>query len=282
MSAGDLITSAWQIEMQGLLLGAGTSYVVRGFNPWAAPVVRPGDQARSGQHGVSAGEDWLGERPITIDVLVRPSTDAAEQAARRLLAGAFRPLTSTAVVPLVWMEDDGVRYQLFGKPRAASSQLAPTLPTEARFLATDPRIYAAAAKSLSAALPTLSGGLTFPAAAPFVFGAAGAGGAIAATNDGTIDTPWVITFTGPLVAPTVEHTAQSRTLSLSGATLAAGETVVIDSAARTVLLNGTTSRYSWLSSSSQWWTLEPGANALRFGAASGSGTCQVAYRDAWL
>lgn len=280
--SGALITAPWQIEMNGLLMGATTDYVVRAFDPWAMPVVRTSDSQFAGQHGVRPGADWLGERAVAVSILIRPSTDAVEQAARRTLAGAWRPITSQARVGLWWMEDDGNKYVLFGKPRATGSTVAPTLPTEARFLATDPRIYSASLKTLSAGLPTVSGGLSFPASAPFVFGSAGSGGSIAATNDGTIEAPYVAVFTGPLVAPTLTHTGQARTLSLSGASLAAGETLVLDSAARTVLLNGSSSRFSWLSSLSQWFTLEPGANALQFNAASGSGSCQVAFRDAWL
>jgi len=280
--SGALITAPWQIELQGLLMGATTDYVVRAFDPWAMPVVRSNDLPRAGQHGVLSGDDRLGERPVSATILIRPSTDIAEQAARRTLAGAWQPRLSTATIGLWWMEDNGQKYVLFGKPRGSGSALQPTLPTEARFLATDPRIYAAAQTVLSTGLPTLSGGLSFPASAPFVFGTAGAGGSLAASHNGTIETPWVATFTGPLVAPAIEHSGQARTLSLSGASLAAGETLVIDSAARTVLLNGTASRYSWLAATSSWFTLEPGSNALRFTAASGSGTCQIAYRDAWL
>ena len=91
----------------------------------------------------------------------------------------------------------------------------------------------------------------------------------------------MVTFTGPVVSPTIEHTGQSRRLEFTG-TLAAGETLVVDSLARTVLLNGTSSRYSWLTSLSQWFTLEPGANNLRYTAASGTGTCQVDFRSAWM
>jgi hypothetical protein len=58
--------------------------------------------------------------------------------------------------------------------------------------------------------------------------------------------------------------------------------LVLDSASRTVLLGGTSSRYVWLTSLSRWFTLQPGANALRFDGASGAGSCAVSFRSAWI
>ena len=106
------------------------------------------------------------------------------------------------------------------------------------------------------------------------------GGTLDATNSGTIETPYVIVFTGPLVAPSLEHVVQAKILSFSG-TLAAGETLVVDSQSKTVMLNGTASRYVWLISPN-WFKLLPGANGLRFAGGSGSGSVQISYRNAWL
>jgi len=281
MSAGDLVTQPWQVELNGLLMGAGSSYVVAAFDPWSAPMIRPADAPRSQRHGIYTGRDWLSERMVELQLRVAASTDAAEQAARRALAGAWKPSADGVPVPLVWMEDDGVDYVLFGAARGVETALAPTMPSVCRFVASDPRIYRLQLRSASSGLPTITGGLTFPASSPFVFGTAGTGGLLNATNAGTIETPWRVTFTGPLVAPQLSHTGQALTLAFTG-TLAAGETLVVDSAARTVLLNGTTSRYSWLTSLSSWWTLEPGPNTLQFAAASGTGSVSISYRDAYL
>lgn len=280
MAAGDLITQPWQVELNGLLMGDNV-YKVRSFDPWAAPVVRPSENPRAQAHGMFSGRDWLGERLVQLELGMLSATYVDEQAARRALAGAWQPAGEGETDVLVWMEDDGARYCLFGKPRLADTRVEPRLYSVCRFIATDPRIYSATVSTASASLPTASGGLTFPAAAPFVFGSAGSGGSIAATNSGTFETPWTATFTGPLVAPTLTHTGQGKTLSFTG-TLAAGETLVLDSVEKTVLLNGTASRYSWLAATSQWFTLPAGANALQFGGASGTGTCSVSWRSAWL
>jgi hypothetical protein len=177
MAAGDLITLPWQLELNGVLFGSGTSFVVREFDPWTAPEVRQGELARAQSDGSYPGQDRLGMKLVTAKLAISAATDVLEQAARRTLAGAWKQPAANATVPLVWMEDDGVKYALYGKPRLASTQLAPRLYTEARFVATDPRIYTAASLSPSTSFPTGgAGGLSFGgagAAAPFVFSGAG-------------------------------------------------------------------------------------------------------------
>lgn len=281
MAAGDLITLPWQVELNGLLMGPSTDFPFTVFDPWAAPVVRSGSQERPARSsGSYPGVDDLGERLVAAELRIAGVTYAAVQASRRLLAQAWK-LPAVGTVPLIWMEDDGVKYRLAGKPNLADPRVQPNIPTSARFVASDPRIYLDTLVQVSTTLPTSSGGLTFSASAPFVFGTGGTGGTLDATNLGTHETPYVIVFTGPLVAPSLEHVEQGKILSFTG-TLAAGETLVVDSASHTVMLNGTASRYLWLTAASQWFTLEPGANGLKFSGGSGAGSVQVSYRHALL
>jgi hypothetical protein len=275
----------FQWSWNGVPFGDGTQIDLVRVDGLGSVDLRTNDTDRAGAHGTWWGRSWGRGRSITVELEASGSTTAALEVAWSPLLAEFAPSDSLGV--LSWQLPGQAARQVAAELRRwafpIDNEYALGFATlVAEWYAPDPRIYAAAQTVLSTGLPTLSGGLSFPASAPFVFGTAGAGGSLAASNNGTIETPWVATFTGPLVAPAIEHSGQARTLSLSGASLAAGETLVIDSAARTVLLNGTASRYSWLAASSQWFTLEPGANALRFTAASGSGTCQIAYRDAWL
>lgn len=281
MAAGDLITLPWQVELNGLLMGPSTNFPFVAFDPWAAPIIRSGGQDRPARStGAYPGIDDLGERMVDSTLRIAGTTYADVQASRRLLSQAWK-LPSSGTVPLIWMEDDGVKYRLDGKPNLADPRVQPNIPTDTKFVASDPRIYAATLSQVSTAFPTSSGGLTFAAAAPFVFGTGGTSGTLDAANAGTFETPYVIVFTGPLVAPSIEHVAQAKILNFSGATLTAGQTLVVDSSARTVMLNGTASRYSWLVSP-QWFTLEPGSNGLRFSGGSGTGSVQISYRSAWL
>lgn len=280
MAVGDLITTAWQWELNGLLMGANTVYEVRGFDMWAAPDVRGGETARAQQHGMYPGTDWLGGRLAKMNISITPVNEDADLLARQNLASAWQ-IPSSGVAQLVWREGS-TKYALFGKPRLADTRGEFRLPTECRFIATDPRIYANAASSAVTGLATATGGLSFSAAAPFVFGTSGSGSTMSCTNAGTFDAPWTATFTGPLVAPALTQVSTGKVLNFSGASLAAGESLVIDSAARTVLLNGTASRYSWLSVASQWFNLSPGANSINLTGASGAGTVTINWRSAWI
>lgn len=280
MAVGDLITTSWQWELNGLLMGAGTVYEVQTFDVWAAPDLRQGESARAQQHGLYPGTDWLGGRFAKLKVTVKPTSPAADIAARQVLAAAWKPPTS-GTSQLVWQEADGVKYTLFGKPRLADTRGEYRMPSECRFIATDPRIYANTQSTASTGLATSTGGLSFAASAPFVFGTSGSGSTMACTNAGTFAAPWTATFAGPLVAPTLTHVSSGKTLILSGASLAAGDSLVVDSAAKTILLNGTASRYSWLAAGSQWFDLEPGANSVNLTGASGAGTVTMTWRSAW-
>jgi hypothetical protein len=281
MAAGDSITTNGQWELNGLLMGQGTSYLVEDFQMWVAPDIRPGETVRAQSHGAFPGTDWLGTRLVSAIVNITPSTQTAEIAAMQTLAGAWQPPADGATVPLVWQVGDGVKYRLNGKPRLASTAFEYWMPTECRFVATDPRIYANTESSASTGLATGSGGLSFAATAPFVFGTSG-GAFMSCTNSGTFNAPWTATFTGPLVAPTLTHVGTGKALILSGASIAAGETLVVSSASRTVLLNGTASRYSWLAATSQWFDLSPGANSVNLTGASGAGSVTIAWRSAWI
>ena len=78
---------------------------------------------------------------------------------------------------------------------------------------------------------------------------------------------------------TVVTTGQSLTLT---ATLASGDYIDVDTAARTVLLNGTADRYSYLTTP-QWWGIQPGANEIRYFAdVTTASTATVTFRSAWV
>jgi hypothetical protein len=146
--------------------------------------------------------------------------------------------------------------------------------------ALDPRMYDVALSSTVVSLPLTSGGWVFPWVFDWTFGGGSAGGTVFATNTGSAPAPWSARFDGPLVNPSITHQELGLTL-LFNITLAAGDFLVVDSTARTVLLGGTASRYSTLAQPN-WFDLSPlTSNTIRFNAASGSGTMTFSYRNAW-
>lgn len=274
--------------LDGLTIGAGTSYR---WGSWPeglldTPDVRVADEPLAQRHGVQAGSDWMGALRIVFDIVVNGSSLSDAESKLATLAAAFQP--SATDVPLdVRIGGSPSEYRLYGRPRGVLTKLdrkaiGGVFLARAVFVATDPRKYDVDQSSATTGLSAASGGLTFSASAPFVFGTGGAGSTMSCQNDGTFDAPWVATFTGPLVAPELVHVDTGKRLTLSGASLVAGDSLVLDSKTRTVLLNGTATRYSWLTSTSQWFDLSPGANSITLNGASGSGSVSITWRSAWV
>lgn len=103
---------------------------------------------------------------------------------------------------------------------------------------------------------------------------------------GKIDTEPTITITGDGTALALRHRGLDRWLSFEGQTLNAGQTLVIDFAKRTMLINGVIDASNWLDrAASDWWDegvpgLLPGANVVEL-YRTGAGDLSVAWRNAY-
>jgi hypothetical protein len=154
-----------------------------------------------------------------------------------------------------------------------------------RYYCPDPRIYGLVLNSEQAAPSVASGGLVAPLVAPFVFSSSGTPGTIDATNDGRAEafpTLRLDATGGTLTNPSIEHVESGKILTFTGV-VPSGEYLLINTSTKTVLLNGTASRYVWLDDSEQWFSLAPGTNTLRFtGTSSGSPTLTATWYDAWI
>lgn len=103
-------------------------------------------------------------------------------------------------------------------------------------------------------------------------------------NQGSAPAAPTLSIEGPITNPRVLNNTTGEELRLLF-DLAAGETLVIDFRQRTVLLNGTASRYSAVEfPASTWWALQPGSNDVRLNAlTAGSGAqVTVGWRHAWI
>lgn len=94
----------------------------------------------------------------------------------------------------------------------------------------------------------------------------------------------ILTLTGPVENPVIENTTTGQKIVLNYS-LAAGSTLVIDTKNSTVRVNGTTNVYNTFDfASSEWWNLVPGANVIKFTAASMGTTAnlKIEYRNNWF
>lgn len=141
----------------------------------------------------------------------------------------------------------------------------------------DPNRYGAIAKSVVTSRFQPGGGRTYNLIPPRAYGVNGSPGTVSIVNAGSRVTWPVLSIAGPVVNPSVRVIGGASLTTLM--TVAAGQTLVIDTGARTVLLDGVTRRH-FLSTDSQWFSAPPGQTDLLYSADSGSGQLTVQWRDA--
>lgn len=273
--------------IDGFAFGDGTDYLltqpVKGLP--GGPAIRQSSAYRPQQDGAFAGSGFYGSRDLTFAGLI-VNDPGGWDALFELESALTAHLEPKAPVLLEATLAGGRLIQTNVRATSPVTIVERNVSTvadwQAQLVADDPRLYAGGPASTAAAsVPSGAGvGLTFPMATPITFGVAALLGELVADNDGTVATPWVATFTGPLTNFTLEHMDQGRLLIFDG-DLAAGSTLVVDSDARTVYLDGTASRYDWLRYP-RWFDLEPGSNTLRVNASSGTGGVSLEWRSAWL
>lgn len=251
------------------------------------PELRTGDVVRPRDHGMLAGDDFLSGRTINMDLAVVGSTAAVLDTKLATLATMGYPLGADEVeLPLVFQLPGQSKRRVNARLRRRSYPIDISIlaghmsKVTLQFFATDPRIYDNTLTTLSISLPVTSGGLGWPVGWPLGWSSSTSGGATF-NNIGTFETRPIVTFTGPLTSPNIQNVTTGQQWS-SIFDLQSGDQLVVDFAQRTVLLNGTASRYSYVTAASSWWTLIPGNNVLMIGAAAGSGSATVTARSAWM
>jgi len=135
-------------------------------------------------------------------------------------------------------------------------------------VAADPRKFGPTLAAPTA-LPSSTGGLTVPFTVPFAINATTVSGSVSLTNAGDIAGPVSLRIAGPVVAPIVTHRGPDgvATVFALSLTLAAGEFVVVDMEAETVLAQGQSSRARSISARG-WQAFKPGVNTWFFSSGS--------------
>lgn len=104
-------------------------------------------------------------------------------------------------------------------------------------------------------------GAVFPVFFPLVFGDAAVASKASLPNIGNIPGTWIAVINGPVNNPTITHIETGRVMTFN-LSLVTGQQLVIDSGARTVLLQGQNRRGTM---TGQWFSLAPGTNTVTFG-----------------
>lgn len=273
-----------QVEVNGLMLGPGTPYLVRDFNPYAKSA-RASVSPRPWSAGGWSGREDVEVVAIPLRLEIDTDNAAGWLAAQQDLAAAMRA-SSTDVV-LRWRLG-GADQRMYVRPRMA----APTVqdvgvgwgPVECSLEALDPLIYADAETVVTdLGLPTFSGGLRVPHTVPFTIPGVATGGTAELTNHGKAPVGLVLRIDGPAPSPVLTLTPDgedTQRLDLA-LTVGADQWLDVDTRRRSVLLNGTASRRGDMSG--QWLTLPPGTSVLSWTCAAYNpdATLAVRFRSAW-
>lgn len=248
------------------------------------PSIRSSDAPRAQDIGVWQGQDFLDARTVHLEVQVIAADNATMYADIGLLEQAFQP-QQTGEIPLYLFNNQrqincrvrsrSIPYDTGNSPRIGGMTV--------ELLASDPRIYDATLQSLVLIPSSGTVGASWNWSWNLSWGGASTSGTGTAVNSGNYPTRPIITITGPCTNPYLQNVTTGALLSFQIA-LGVSDTLVIDLDARSIVLNGSTSKRSALVSGSTWWQLAPGSTGLKFGASSFSGSCQatVAFRNAWI
>lgn len=270
MAAGDLITGNFQYEFNGILFGSGTSYITSKVTGLLAPPgLRSNDKDRQDAHGAFPGRRLYSKRRIEFDI----SIDGTPANIDALLQSLITAFTITDLPQqFVYQRPNG-----FGKRFAwcfvddsdfdSTYDVANGLAVgSVALVAHDPRIYSLAETST---LVTIA--LSANTATANV------------TNTGKFDTAPILEIPGPATNPrVVNNTDNGKTLRVD-VVLTAGQTLIVDMKARSVILNGV-DRFDVVRTDNQWWKLKPGVNSITYNRTGGgaASSLNVRHRNAWV
>lgn len=284
-TAGDV-----SVELDGWAAPAfddyGTLWCVENMTGWnGTPDVRTAGQDRQADHGSFDAPAFYGSRVITIDGWSQSDSREANMRAQDIMASVGGQ-DLTGLLPLVVTEP--------GRPiRRCMVRLNAPTKVDPRYgglafdwslqlKAPDPFRYADAETLVTLTLPSgADAGLSLPFTVPFIIPMSGVGeNRATVVNAGTFATRPTVVFQGPVTDPAIVNLTQGKTLAFN-VTITSGQTLVVDFANRSVLLDGTVSRAYTIAYGSAWWDLQPGSNDVQY-AGVGSGTALLTYRSSWL
>jgi hypothetical protein len=261
----------------------GTALTVVDLKGLGSPAPRRSAFARAERHGSIDRTRFYEGRVLELEGLVRGADawdtfDALKQA---FALGAERTLRFRRTGR---SEDEQVTVRVASPLDDATRPGATLIRYGVSLFAGDPRIYGAALKSGSYD-PTESlsgGGVTFPLTFDLEFSTTTATH-LELANEGNFSSPPVLTIAGPVIDPIIDNDTVGESIAFD-TVLGDADTLVVDVAARSVLLNGA-ERLDLLvvADTTDWWELAPGTNRLRLrgtGMEAGSTELTCQYRDA--
>jgi hypothetical protein len=281
-----------QFQIRDLVLGPGTHYrVLDSTNPFQRQARSTGSGPRAWAHGSWAGSEWYDEVVIPIRIVIIEDENNSWLDLHFALSDAFRPIEDGGDVDLRFAFD-GREFLMRGRPRECRPAMdligTGAAFVECIFVATDPFIYDGnLSEVVDITLPEYVGGFTLPVTVPFVVSGTTVGGEASLTSTGTREASLVFRIDGPVPNPKIileRNDGRIQTLTFN-LTLQDNEYLIVDTAARSVLLNGTTSRRGQTATepAGEFPMLPPGTSVVRFRADDNNQDARlsVSWRNTW-
>lgn len=280
-------------NLSPLVISEDNGYIIRRFD-LGAPDIRVVSQDAPDADGTIDTTSHIGARTVGLQCrIARHATPSIELALNRLKAFAHPRIRATAY----YTRDDGIERRIGLRAGPYSAPWESPFVSDITMQWVAPLGISETAGDPQTALATASGtstvGRTYPLTFPRVYPGSSPGGQTIVTNGGTIDAYPLIRLYGPAGSGVgtddivLRNITQGKDIVLSGLTIAAGEFVELDTRAKTVFYLGlpTDSRYpSWNFARSDWWTLSPGDNDIRYvpETFTAPANAVIEWRDAWI
>lgn len=288
VDAGALITAEYEVEWRGVLWGWPASYAaVTNLDGWLSYELRGSNIDRPLRHGSYPGLKRMGERTIEVELTSMTDDPTVLAAIRAATVPDEDPVEEPLAIWAGTTEPQRVMARL--ERRAIPTDFEWSVGHHRcalQWVATDPRRYSIAEyTSGMVGLPAPGiGGLSFPLSFPLSFGTPGIPGVITVTNAGEAVTWPTYTVTGPVTGPVITNTTSGKVLQwASSFELAAGQTMVVDTDSRSVVVDGVARRDAL--QVADWGPLLLGDNVIVF---NGSGSYDPAaglvikWRSSWV
>lgn len=280
-----------EYEYNGLILNESDSFLyhVDQINGIAgSPAIREARENKSASNGQHDYGQLLAERLITMhgELLAHSATE--RDLARQILSNAF--ITDGQYRWLKWQVSGDYAKQVYCKvlelsfPEAFYKNSPYLREFIINFIAADPLIYSQTENIDTIYIPSATGGRSYAKTYAKAYGTIQTGGKATLNNLGNFDSLPTIRLYGPLTIPKIRNNSDGAKEIQIDTTVAAGDYLEVDFTDHTIMLNGTTSRYNYLNSNSQWWVIKAGNNDIEFRDSGGDtdGYAQITWRSAWL
>lgn len=290
--AGEMITGNGQLEYRGYLLGDDETTFLDSITGWDdLPGVDSANTTRSNSHGAWPGRKLAGQRIIVWNGRFSPADPSAWETELRRLRDAFNLPLGTEEYPIV-VQSIGEKKLCFGAVVARSIPMDRSYgyygaSVAVQFECSDPRRYSLGEKSWTLELPPIiETGLEYPLTYPLDYGIEITSNEGTLFNDGDVVTPVTLSFSGPVVRPSLFNKTANTKLEFN-INLGADETLEVNTRTGTVMLNGVADRiYTRTSNSAPLLSfgLMPGYNDMVITAEEWDtpASVAIAWRDATL